>query len=475
MAKEFDLIVIGSGPGGYVAAIRAAQLGMSAAVVEKDPSFGGTCLHRGCIPTKALLHTASVLDEIREAEGIGIDVAPPVLNLAKTQDYKNQVVDKNAKGIEFLFKKNKIEGIHGFGSLPRRGTNDRGTGPHTVTVERDGETATYGAGNVLIATGSVPREIPVAPTDGQKIWHSDHALELEDRVPESMVVLGAGAVGCELASIYASFGCRVTLVEMLPRLLPIEDEEVSGELRKAFRRRRIKVLTSTTLKTAEPTDAGVTLVCEKDGGKEIVLDAEVLLVAIGRAPVSAGIGLEEQGIKIDRGYVEVDPFMRTAVPGIYAIGDVVATPWLAHVASAEGILAAEHMAGREVRAIDYGRVPSCTYCRPEVASVGLTEAAAKEQGYDVVTGKFPFSALGKAAILRRTAGFVKIVREAKYDELLGVHIIGAHATDLIAEACVALQVESTTEELFRTMHAHPTLSEAVMEAAHAAFGHSIHS
>ncbi len=464
MAKEFDLIVIGSGPGGYVAAIRAAQLGLSTAVVEKDPRFGGTCLHRGCIPTKALLHTASVLEEIRKAGSIGIDVGFAELDLGKTHRYKNQVVDKNAKGIEYLFKKNKITGIRGFATLPRRGE---------VAVERDGASEIYGAKNVLIATGSVPREIPVAAVDGDKIISSDHALEL-GRVPESMVVLGAGAVGSELASIYASFGSEVTLVEMLPRLLPIEDEEISGELRKAFRKRRIKVLTSTTLEAAETTASGVSLKLEKEGGKEIELDAEVLLVAVGRAPVSAGIGLEERGVEIDRGYVEVDAFMRTAVPGIYAVGDVIATPWLAHVASSEGILAAEHMAGREVRAIDYGRVPSCTYCEPEVASVGLTEAAAKEHGYDVVTGKFPFSALGKAAILRRTAGFVKIVREAKYDELLGVHIIGAHATDLIAEACVALQVESTTEELFRTMHAHPTLSEAVMEAAHAAFGHSIH-
>ena len=465
MTQEFDLIVIGSGPGGYVAAIRAAQLGLETAVVEKDPRFGGTCLHRGCIPTKALLHTASVLDEIREADGIGIDVEAPELNLRKTQHYKNHVVDKNAKGIEFLFKKNKISGLHGFGRL---------AAPHEVAVEGDGETATYSARNILIATGSVPREIPVAPTDGRRIIHSDHALELTDRVPESMVVLGAGAVGSEFASIYASFGSKVTLVEMLPRLLPIEDEEVSAELRKAFRKRRIQVMTSTTLKRAEPTEAGVALTLEKEGGEEVALDAEVLLVAVGRAPVSDGIGLEAQGIRVDRGYVKVNSFMQTAVPHIYAIGDVVATPWLAHVASSEGILAAEHMAGREARPIDYDRVPSCTYCEPEVASVGLTEAAAEERGYEVVTGKFPFSALGKAAILRRTTGFVKVVREAKYDELLGVHIIGAHATDLIAEACVALQVESTTEELFRTMHAHPTLSEAVMEAAHAAFGHSIH-
>ncbi|MEM7356067.1 MAG: FAD-dependent oxidoreductase, partial [Acidobacteriota bacterium] len=259
-----------------------------------------------------------------------------------------------------------------------------------------------------------------------------------------------------------------------PRLLPIEDEDVSAELEKVFRKRKIKALTETALESAEVTDSGVNLRLRKKNGNEEQLEAEVLLVAVGRAPVSAGIGLEELGVRIERGYIEVNEFMQTAVPHIYAIGDVVNTPWLAHVASSEGILAAEHMAGQAARPLNYDLVPSCTYCEPEVASVGLTEAAARERGYDVVTGKFPFSALGKAAILRHTEGFVKVVREAQYDEILGVHIIGAHATDLIAEACVALQVESTTEELFRTMHAHPTLSEAVMEAAHAAYGHSIH-
>ncbi len=465
MAREFDLIVIGSGPGGYVAAIRAAQLGLATAVVEKDDRFGGTCLHRGCIPTKALLHTASMLDEIRGAAALGIDVAPPALNLAKAHEYKRNVVEKNARGIEYLFKKNRITPLHGFGRL---------TGPHEVTVERGGETASYGARHLLIATGSVPREIPIAPTDGRRILSSDHALELAEGVPKSIVVLGAGAVGTEFASIFASFGSEVTLVEMLPRLLPIEDGEVSAELAKAFRKRRIRTMTSTTLKAAETTPSGVLLRLETDGGDAAELVAELLLVAVGRAPVSGGIGLEELGVGFDRGYVEVNAFMQTAVPHVYAIGDVVDSPWLAHVASSEGILAVEHMAGHEVRPIDYDKVPSCTYCEPEVASVGLTEARARERGYEVVTGKFPFSALGKAAILRRTEGFVKVVREAKYDELLGVHIIGAHATDLIAEACVALSVESTTEELFRTMHAHPTLSEAVMEAAHAAFGHSIH-
>lgn len=463
MSNEFDLIVIGSGPGGYVAAIRAAQLGMRTAVVEKDPKFGGTCLHRGCIPTKALLHTASMLDEIKGAGHLGISVEEPSLDLGKAHDYKNQVVGKNAKGIEYLFKKNKIEAIHGHGTL---------AGPYEIDVEHSSGKSRYRTRNVLIATGSVPRELPVAATDGERIINSDHALELAS-VPESLVVLGAGAVGCEFASIFRSFGSQVTLVEMLPRILPLEDEELSVELRKTFSRRGIDVITDARLKTSEAFDGGVRLLLEQEG-RDNGLEAEMLLVAVGRAPVSEGLGLEELDIELERGYVKVNRWMQTELPNVYAIGDVVDTPWLAHVASNEGILAAEHMAGGEVQEIDYDRVPSCTYCEPEVASVGLSEEAAQELGYEVVTGRFPFSALGKAAILRHTRGFVKVVRESKYDELLGVHIIGPHATDLIAEACVALQVESTTEQLFRTMHAHPTLSEAVIEAAHAAFGHSIH-
>ena len=467
MSNEYDLIVIGSGPGGYVAAIRAAQLGLSVAVVEKDPKFGGTCLHRGCIPTKALLHTASTLDEIRSANHLGIKVAEPELDLDKTHAYKNDVVGKNAKGIEFLFKKNKITGLHGFGRL---------VGSHQVEVEReaDGETikSVYQAKNILVATGSVPRDIPIATADGERILNSDHALEIES-IPKSIAVLGAGAVGTEFASIFRSFGAEVTLIEMLPRILPIEDEDVSSELRRAFRKRSIEVMTGTRLEAVDTSGPELRLALEREGRKD-GLACEKLLVAVGRAPVSSGLGLEALGVTIERGYIGVNEFMQTAVPHIYAIGDVVNTPWLAHVASSEGILAAEHMAGEKVEPINYDRVPSCTYCEPEVASVGLSEATARERGFDVAVGKFPFSALGKAGILRHTEGFVKVVRDTKYDELLGVHIVGAHATDLIAEACVALRVESTTEELFRTMHAHPTLSEAVMEAAHAAVGHSIH-
>jgi dihydrolipoamide dehydrogenase len=472
--QDFDLIVIGAGPGGYVAAIRAGQLGLKTAVVEKDPRLGGTCLLRGCIPTKQLLHTADLLDQIRQAGTHGIAVGEPHVDLDKAIDRKEEVVAKNAKGVEFLFKKNKVVRIHGRGRL---------TGPSEVEVtppqgegdgEVGGETKTFRAQHVLVATGSVPREIPPAPTDGERIIHSDHVLELR-QVPESMIVLGAGAVGTEFASIFRSFGTEVTLVEMLPRVLPGEDEEVSKELERALRKRGIQVETGTKLASAEATENGVKVTLEggKGGGKTI--EAAKLLVAVGRAPVSKDLGLEEVGVKVDeRGYVQVDEHCRTSVPSIYAIGDVIPTPWLAHVASQEGILAVEHMAGRPVRPIDYGLTPFVTFCEPEVAHVGLTEAEARERGYEVAVGKFPFTALGKALILGKTAGFVKIVRETKYDEVLGVHIIGAHATDLIAEACVALHLETTNQEIIETIHAHPTLGEAIHEAAHAAAGHSIH-
>jgi dihydrolipoamide dehydrogenase len=461
--EEFDLIIIGSGPGGYVAGIRAGQLGLKTAVVEKDPKLGGTCLHRGCIPTKALLQTASVLDEIREAGSHGIQVSEPSLDVAKAQERKRKVVDSNARGIEGLFKKNKVTWLRGLGRL---------AGPNEVVVEGAEGAQSYGARFVMIATGSVPRDIPSAVADGQRVLNSDHILEL-DRVPKSLAVLGAGAVGTEFASLYHSFGAQVTLIEMLPRLLPIEDEEASAELEKVLRRRGIKSMTGTKMVRYEPTENGVRLELEK-GGKTETLEAELLLSAIGRRPVTENLGLEALGIELERGYVKVNGLMQTAVPHVYAIGDVVNTPWLAHVASAEGILAVEHMAGQHVKPLNYERVPSCTYCEPEVASVGLTEAKARERGYDVKVGKFPFTALAKAKILGKSAGFVKIVREAKYDEVLGVHIIGAHATDLIAEACAVLQLEGTNEELIRTIHAHPTLSEAVMEAAHAAAGAAIH-
>ncbi len=463
MSEERDLIIIGSGPGGYVAAIRAGQLGMKVALVEKDPRFGGTCTLRGCIPTKALLHTAELLDGSRKAADFGVLLDNPRLDLARAQAYKDDVVSKNSKGIEFLLKKNKVETIRGRARL---------ADAHAVDVEQSGERHTYRAQQLLLATGSVPRELPIARTDGERIVNSDHILELS-RLPESLIVLGAGAVGTEFASVFASFGSKVTLIELLPRALPLEDEEVSKELERAFRKRGIVVLTGAKLTHAERTAAGVRMTVERDG-KIDAIEAAMLLVAVGRAPVTADLGLEEAGVALEKGYVKVSGTMQSTVPHVYAIGDVVPTPWLAHVASAEGILAVEHMAGLAVRPLDYDLVPGVTYCDPEVASVGLTETEARHRGHDVATGKFPFSALGKARILGKTEGFVKVVREKRWDQVLGVHVIGAHATDLIAEACVALQLETTTEELFRTIHAHPTLSEAMAEAARAALGPPIH-
>jgi len=461
--QDYDVIIIGSGPGGYVAGIRAGQLGLKVAVVESDPFLGGTCLHRGCIPTKALLHSANVLDELRHAAELGIDVADPSFDMGRAQERKQGVVDKNARGIVGLFKKYKVDSLHGFGRIAGAGKVE--------VKDADGKTTTYATRNVVIATGSVPREIPVAKTDGERILSSDHILKL-GRVPKSMVVLGAGAVGTEFSSMFTSFGTEVTLVEMLDRLLPVEDAEVSKELQRSFRKRKITCWTGTKLTAAEVTENGVRVSFE---GKDDV-EAEVLLVAVGRAPFTEGVGLESVGLELDRGYLATDEWMRTGADGVYAIGDVVtATPWLAHKASAEGILAVEHIAGYpEARPLDYKKIPSVVFTDPEVGSVGLTEAQAKEAGYEVEVGKFPFMASGKAAIEGKTAGFVKLVRDTRYDEVLGVHIIGPHATDLISEAVVAVSGEMTVEELFRAVHAHPTLGEAVAEAAHASHGAAIH-
>lgn len=464
MAEERDLIVIGSGPGGYVAAIRAAQLGLRVTVVDKDPRFGGTCLHRGCIPTKALLHTAAMLEKIRRAEEFGIRVSSPELDLQAAHQYKQKVVDKNAQGIDFLFEKNEVEGVKGLARL---------VGENEVEVGTDGKTKAFRAPHIIVATGSVPREVPTAPADGKRILNSDHILKI-DHVPDSLVVLGAGAVGIEFASIFASFGSNVTIVEMLPNALPLEDLEVSQELERAFRKRKIKLLTGTKLAAVEEEEEGALRLQIESEDLSEWMEADTLLVAVGRAPVTEKLGLEEQGVELDEGYVRVNEFMQTSLPSIYAIGDVVQTPWLAHVASAEGILAVEHLIGRDVRPINYDQVPGVTFCQPEVGSVGLTEKVARERGYDVATGRFPFSGLAKAAIEGSAAGFVKVVRDKKYDELLGVHVIGPHATEMIAEACVALRLESTTEELFRAMHAHPTMAEAVAEAAHAAVDRAIH-
>ena len=464
--EQFDVTVIGSGPGGYVAAIRAAQLGLSVAIVEKDKRLGGTCTLRGCIPTKQLLMSAHVYEQMQHAADFGVQASGIQLAFADVQKRKDKVVMKNSKGIEFLMKKNKITTFKGKGRLQLPGK--------VIVAGEDGKEQTVNTRNIIIATGSVVRPIPGFETDGARVVNSDHILELKE-VPKSLIVMGAGAVGVEFASVYSRFGCETTLVELMPRLLPLEDEEISKELEKSFRKRGIKSQTGTKLEKMEQTDKSVVLTGKDASGKDVKLEAEMLLVAVGRMPYLEGLGLEGTKIKVERGAVQVDEYLRTGEPNVYAIGDVIPTPWLAHLASKEGIVAVEQIAGvKDVQPINLRLVPNCTYCDPEVASVGLTEAKAREEGYDVKTGKFPFSASGKARILGEEEGFVKIVSESKYDEILGVHIIGPHATELIAEACVAMQLESTAEELGRTMHAHPTISEAVMEAAEGVHNLTIH-
>jgi dihydrolipoamide dehydrogenase len=410
--------------------------------------------------------SAHVFEQMQHAADFGVQASGIQLAFADVQKRKDKVVLKNSKGIEYLMKKNKVTVFNGTGKLALPGKVE--------VTGTDGQKQTINTKNIIIATGSVVRPIPGFETDGVHVVSSDHILELKD-VPKSLIVMGAGAVGVEFASVYSRFGAETTIVELLPRLVPLEDEEVSKELEKAFRKRGIKSQLDTKLDKLEKTDKGVRVTGKTSKGDPVSLEAEMLLVAVGRMPFTDGLGLEGSKIKVDRGFVQVDEFQQTAEPHVYAIGDVVPTPLLAHLASKEGIVAVEHMSGqKDVRPINLRLVPNCTYCDPEVGSVGLTEAKAKEMGYDVVVGRFPFSASGKARIIGEEEGFVKIISEKKYDEILGVHIIGPHATELIAEACVAMQLESTAEELGRTMHAHPTVAEAVMEAAEGVHGLTVH-
>jgi dihydrolipoamide dehydrogenase len=464
-SEQFDVTVIGAGPGGYVAAVRGAQLGLKVALVEKDKRLGGTCGLRGCIPTKQLLMSAHVYEQTQHAAEFGVQASEVKLAFADVQKRKEKVVLKNAKGVEYLMKKNQVTTFTGTARLALPGKVE--------VAGADGAKQTINTKNIIIATGSVVRPIPGFETDGERVVNSDHILELKE-VPKSLIVLGSGAVGVEFASVYSRFGAETTLVELLPRLMPLEDEEVSKELEKSFRKRGIKSLTGTKLERVERTDAGVKVTGKDAKGCDVTLEAEMLLVAVGRMPYLEGLGLEGTQIKVERGAIQVDEFCRTGEPGVYAIGDVIPTPWLAHLASKEGILAVEQIAGHDARPVNLRQVPSCTYCDPEVASVGLTEAKAREEGYDVKVGKFPFSASGKARILGEEEGFVKIVADKRYDEILGVHIIGPHATEIIHEAIVAMHLESTAEELGRTIHAHPTVSESVMEAAEGIHDLTIH-
>jgi dihydrolipoamide dehydrogenase len=463
--QQYDVVIIGSGPGGYVAGIRAGQLGLKVAVVEKDPFLGGTCLHRGCIPTKSLLENADIWTKIQKAKEFGITVGDVTIDWSVAQTRKQNVVDQNAKGIEFLFKKNKVERVTGFGRI---------TKPGVVEVSSEGgQPRTLNTKNIILAMGSVPRDMPHIKADGKHIINSDHILSI-DRIPKSMLVIGAGAVGCEFASIFSRFGTKTTIVEVMPQLLPIEDDEISKEFTRIFKKKGIEVLTDGKVMSCEVGENGVKSTIEVKG-KQQTVETEIVLSATGRRAVVENCGLENTKVVVlQRGFVEVDEYMRTGEPGIYAIGDIVPTPALAHCASAEGILAVEHLAGKKPRPINYDHVPNATYTEPEVASVGLTEKKAKERGYDVKIGKFPFTANSKAKIIGEANGLVKYVVDAKYDEVLGVHIVGPKATELIVEACAALELEATAESIAKTIHAHPTLSEALMEAAEDVAGHAIH-
>jgi dihydrolipoamide dehydrogenase len=472
MTTGYDVVVIGSGTGGYVAAIRAAQLGLSTAVVERAPVLGGTCLNWGCIPTKALLEHAHALKVAQNWKewGLTIGEAAAGLDMAQVQARKDKIVKGLTGGVELLFRKNRIDWIKGSGRLA-------GNGEVEIT---EGQSQTIAARKeVIVATGSQPRSVPGVEIDRKRIITSDEAIGLKE-IPKSFAIMGSGAVGVEFASIFRRFGSDVTLIELLPRIVPIEDEAVSAELERSFRKQGIKVLTGTRVTSARPGADGVDIEALTPDGRTARIRVDYLLVATGRGPVTSGLGAEDAGLRLERGYVHVDQEFRTNVPGISAIGDVITFdtpghPQLAHLSSAEAVAVAERIAGKQYGRINYDQVPGCTYCDPEIGSVGLTEQEAQQRGYDVKTGSFKFGVLARARIAGETEGFVKIVFDKKYDEILGVHMIGGRSTELVAEATLALRLECTVEELLRTIHAHPTMSEAVGEAAHAAHGAAIHA
>jgi dihydrolipoyl dehydrogenase len=458
-ANTFDVVIVGTGPGGYVCAIRAAQLGLSVGVVEDDRP-GGVCLNWGCIPTKALLRNAEVVHLFEKAETFGISVQGMKADYAAAVQRSRSVADRMAKGVEFLFRKNKITLFPGTGSLKSKTSVEvRGMGGVTTLEAKRA---------VVLATGSEPRSLTGVTIDEQTVISSNGAVRNEAK-PKSIVVIGAGAVGVEFADVYRSYGVEVTLLEALPRIVPLEDEEVSAQLTRSLSRRGITIKTGVKVSSVKPLTTGV--VIETDGGR---FEAQQVLMAVGRAARTKGVGLEALGVAMERGFVKVSPTMETSVKGVYAIGDMAGVPLLAHKAMAEGVVAAETIAGKSPRPVDYGNVPSCTYCRPQVASIGITEAKAKEGGREVAIGKFPFTANGKAVALGETEGFVKVVADKKTGEILGVHIIGPEATEMIHEFAVGRTLEATVDEIMHTIHAHPTLSEAALEATLAALGQAIH-
>ncbi len=468
----YDVAILGSGPAGYTAAIRGGQLGLKVALIEKDNVLGGTCLHVGCIPTKTLLFNAEIWDHLKHATEYGIDnVAAPVLNWENVLKRKTMIVNKHTKGLEFLMKKNKVTVVPGYGKL---------TGPaqdavHTIALTgADGKTSELRAKNVILATGSEAKTIfGLKPDD--RILTNIEILSIP-QVPKSLIVIGAGAVGVEFASIFRSYGSEVTIVEFLTRLMPPEDEDISKELTRIYKKRGIDINTSCKVEKVEKTDAGVKVTWTTANGKTVEKEAEKVLVAVGRAPRTEGVGIEKTKIELDRGFIKVNEAQQTAEPGIYAIGDIVAgLPQLAHVGGMSGIVAVTKIAGRSFRAVRRDRIPACTYSDPQIGSAGLTEAQAKEKGHDVKVGKFPFAGNSKATIVDSHDGFVKIVADAKYGEILGVHILGPQATELIAEAVAVMELEGTVDELMFTIHAHPTLSEAMLDAYAAVEGMAINA
>ena len=457
---NYDIIVIGSGPGGYVTAIRAAQLGFKTAIIEKE-NLGGICLNWGCIPTKALLKSAQVFKYINHAEDFGLNKVEASFGFPKVVQRSRGVAEKMSKGVEFLMKKNKIDVIFGTAKV-KPGKK--------VAVEKDGAVTEYTAEHIVLATGARSRELPNLPQDGKKVIGYRQALTLPKQ-PKSMIVVGSGAIGVEFAYFYATMGTEVTVVEFMPNIVPVED--VSKHLEKSFKKAKIKVMTNASVESVDTSGDGVKAQVKTEKGI-VELQADILLSAVGITANIENIGLEEVGIKTEKGRVVVDEWYRTSVPGYYAIGDILPTQALAHVASAEGITCVEKIKGLDVERIDYGNIPGCTYCTPEIASVGLTEKQAKEKGYEIKVGKFPFSASGKATANGDTDGFVKVIFDAKYGEWLGCHMIGTGVTEMIAEAVAARKLETTGHEILKTVHPHPTLSEAVMEAVAAAYGEVIH-
>jgi dihydrolipoamide dehydrogenase len=463
--NSFDIVVIGAGPGGYVAAIKAAQLGYKTACVEEG-NLGGVCLNIGCIPTKALLESAAMITHLGHAKEFGVTVGEIKTDMAQAVKRSRQVSERLVKGIGFLFKKNKVTHIAGRGRLAGKG--------QVEVTGKDGKAQTVSAKHVIIATGSRPRDLPFLKIDHDRVWDSTDAM-MSNEAPKTLAIIGAGAIGCEFADVYAAFGTQVTIVEMADRVLPLEDRDCSAVVEKSYRKRGMNVLTGVKLEKAEIGKTGVTLTITDAKGKTQTVEAERVLSAIGRAPLVEDIGLEKAGVKMtDRGFIAVDRQMKTNVEGVYAIGDVAGPPLLAHKGSHEGVACVEGIHGDPHAGIDYANIPNCTYCHPEVASVGLTEEQAREKGLDIEVGTFPWTANGRALTAGDTEGFVKVIRDKKYSEVVGAHIVGPHATELIAEFVVGRHLETTMEEMDRAMHPHPTLSEAIAEAALASLGHALH-